>query len=364
MIINRHNYEEFFLLYVDNELDADGRVAVETFASQNPDLARELELLQQATLTDDDITFRQKDLLYKDHTCISIDNYQEYFLLFTDCELSEQQAGEVENFVLKHPELQNEFTLLRRTRLAPEVIAFAGKQKLYRKEKKVRRIIPVAFIRMGAAAAIAGIAYISFVIVHPVNSIPNKDVATSQKPAQKRLETSGSNAPKKPVTESADAVSEPAAQIETKAKIVLKNSGSKQKDVIQKLVRSKTNEESVAAKDPKPENKIQIAEPPVAQQEIQAKKPDFAEVAPQLSRLDKDKPDLFDRAEKNNSMVSQPIAREDKPLATHAVYLETDDVEEEKSIYIGSAEINKNKVTGLFKKAAGLFKKRMRGNNE
>jgi hypothetical protein len=34
------------------------------------------------------------------------------------------------------------------------------------------------------------------------------------------------------------------------------------------------------------------------------------------------------------------------------------DDEEEKSFFIGSAEINKNKLKGLFKKAAGIFGKK------
>lgn len=64
-MINRHNYEEFFLLYVDKELDADGRAAVEAFVNQNPDLNKELQLLQQATLADDNIEFERKEILYK-----------------------------------------------------------------------------------------------------------------------------------------------------------------------------------------------------------------------------------------------------------------------------------------------------------
>ena len=43
MIINRHNYEECFILYWDNELTASQKQAVENFVKENPDLQEEFK---------------------------------------------------------------------------------------------------------------------------------------------------------------------------------------------------------------------------------------------------------------------------------------------------------------------------------
>src|ERR1043165_5987248 len=103
MIITRHNYEEFFLMYVDDELTAEERVAVNLFVQQNPDLAEELEMLQQTKLiADESLQFEDKKILLQNVDEISIDNYEEQFLLYIDKELDNKKRNDVEKFVLQH----------------------------------------------------------------------------------------------------------------------------------------------------------------------------------------------------------------------------------------------------------------------
>jgi hypothetical protein len=94
MNINRHNYEEYFILYMDNELDAEGRQAVEAFVQQHPDLKEELDTLLHYKLTPDtNIVFAGKEELLKEngHAIITRGNYEEWLTLYVDEELSAGQ---------------------------------------------------------------------------------------------------------------------------------------------------------------------------------------------------------------------------------------------------------------------------------
>ena len=166
-MITRNNYEEFFLLYVDNELSAMERKAVEDFIAQNTDLANELSLLQQSTLPPEEhILFPDKNLLFKHTTessLINISNYETYFLLYVDNELDAPTKLEVEKFVQQNPKLEEELSILQSTKLeADPSIVFENKEVLYRKEEK-KRPIPFTWLR---AAAIAILLITGFLIYH------------------------------------------------------------------------------------------------------------------------------------------------------------------------------------------------------
>ena len=154
MNINRHNYEEFFLLYVDKELTAAERTMVEHFTVSNPDLKEELELLNQTTFNTQvtlDASFLQSLLKpIKEETIIS----EEQFLLFIDNELNATETEHVKKSIALSTSFQKEAELLQRSKLvADSSIIFPNKSLLYKEEASARVFYMSAVVRKWSAAA-------------------------------------------------------------------------------------------------------------------------------------------------------------------------------------------------------------------
>ena len=150
MNIDRHNYETIFLLYVDNELSATERKAVDVFVQQNPDLYKELMMLQQSVLPGDTIVFENKNELLKTDGFAEL---QEKLLLFTDDELSLSERKEIETVLASDTVAAAEWNVLQQTRLQPDTaIIFADKQSLYRREGA--RVVGVKWWKVAAAAVL------------------------------------------------------------------------------------------------------------------------------------------------------------------------------------------------------------------
>lgn len=156
MNITRHNYEEYFILYLDNELSAEERRGVEEFAQRHPDLQEELDtLLQYKMLPDTTVQFDGKEELLKEngHSLITASNYTEWLSLYIDQELSAEEQQRVETFVAGFPAAQMELARMQKAKLVPESVVFADKASLYRTEEKVLRS-PVKWWRLAAAAVL------------------------------------------------------------------------------------------------------------------------------------------------------------------------------------------------------------------
>lgn len=180
-MITRYNYEEYFLLYVDNELSAAERKAVEEFIRQNPDLQEELVTFQQSVLRpENNVFFENKSSLLKqteENSLINSANYEEYFLLYIDNELDRAAKKDVEKYIHENPSSQNELNLLQQAKLEPDAaIVFKGKEILYKEEK--RRPIPIAWMTWMSAAAVALLLVTGFLFYTTQLRHPNQSTAS------------------------------------------------------------------------------------------------------------------------------------------------------------------------------------------
>jgi hypothetical protein len=158
MNIDRHNYEEYFLLYIDNELNVDQKKQVDLFVQENPDLEEELVMLKQSRLIpDDSIVFDRKHSLMKEedgqhsNSFINLNNYEQWLIMYVDDELSAEEKLAVERFALTHEHVQQELELFQQAKLQAEEIVFPDKEILFRREKSVR-VISIQWWKVAVAA--------------------------------------------------------------------------------------------------------------------------------------------------------------------------------------------------------------------
>lgn len=187
MNITRNNYEEFFMLYADNELSASDRKGVEAFIAANPGMQEELDLFQQFKCSPDEtVLYADKEALMKTmHEAgapISLSNYESFFILYADDELTTSEKAAVEDFVYHHPQLQATFELFQAAKMrADNQVVFKNKESLYRKEKD-DRVVPLRWWRMAAAAMVLLAAGV-FWLARPANSNNHGNKLVKNRPA-------------------------------------------------------------------------------------------------------------------------------------------------------------------------------------
>jgi hypothetical protein len=343
--INIDNYESYFLLYTDGELDTAGMQAVEAFVALHPELAEELELLLQTRLPADDIQLKDKSFLFRTAAGeINLQNYEEHFLLYTDRELDAAAMEATERFVLQHPEVQAAFTTIKATRLPVETIPFPDKSLLYRKEK-TRTVFYMQWQRLAVAAILTGIAVISWWML-PADS-SNNTVA----PAKTLAGVSPSTRQAAPVA------ADPLASNSTASNntvVSQRTTGADQDQVpvtgIKSTETPATDLLAQQVNNPLPAATVVQSRATEATQtaiieSVPAAVASHTDLVPAITAA-ADTPD----ASTNTSDI-QPV---------HYRELDTESDDNKKTLLLGSFEINKDKLRGFFRKAGSLFRSKNR----
>lgn len=169
--IHLGNYEEFFVLYLDNELSKEQVKMVDDFLIANPDLSTEFETLMAIKLPMEEFSFNKTELFAESMKLSTID---EELLLYIDDELPAGKRKTVELELTSSKDYQAQHQVLLQAKLDPsEKINYPNKKELYRRTEKV--IAFNVWMRVAAAVviiAIGGILYFK----NPPSIKPTPDI--------------------------------------------------------------------------------------------------------------------------------------------------------------------------------------------
>jgi hypothetical protein len=354
MNINRHNYEEFFLLYVDNELSAAERNAVEVFVQENADLKEELLMLQQTIFNSDAVVFENKQSLLKEE----ITPLQENLLLYIDNELSAAGKLNMQQLLVADAAASKEFTVLQQTKLqADTAIVFPNKKILYRKEKG--RVVGMPWFRIAAAAILLGFG--TWATVSVVNNITKagdaNDVAqktdTKTTPVVSNTATTTEQGEKNNNTNKNTAVVNNAGTINTVSK---KNNQVVQNNVQQILpVQKDNNTIALEKQNKKPSNNL----PQPVYNNFNNSERNKTEIAfvPPTERANIDinsgkKVEVAQQVDKANTEVLNGYA-----LNTNFTQGNDEESNNDKVLYMKEDNVKKSKLGGLFRKVKRLVER-------
>ncbi len=343
MLINRHNYETFFLLYADDELRADERKAVEEFVNDNEDLKPELQMILAAILPAEEIVFADKSFLYKDIVFDAA--LQEKLLLKIDDELSTTELKNVNDILATNKEAQQEYNILLGTKLnAADTIIFEEKHLLYKKERD--NVVAFRFVRWAAAAALIGFGLFLGISLFNKNEEVINPVAVT-KPKQ-------TNDTKKPTTIIKDIQNNTAvkAATETTSKHHTTNTNKGDENIV---VNKKEESENISKEKNINNSTQQNKEELLVVNKIPEKQ------LPLQKIIVKDEP-VQDIAALKNTIKNKTVLIDDNIVPLENTYANaasfTDEEKSENKIfYMDEDEVKRSKVGGFFKKVKRLVER-------
>ena len=147
--INRHNYEEFFLDYLDGTLSSDQMNELEAFLIQNPDLKKELEEMDCPVLAQESIFVEReslKEIPFKN-------SFDDFCIARLEGDLSVDNEIAFDLFLEKNESLKKESELYQKTILSPnEEVVYEKKDGLKKSDRKIA--FWWYFSRVGVAASV------------------------------------------------------------------------------------------------------------------------------------------------------------------------------------------------------------------
>lgn len=374
MKINRENYEEYFILYADNELKLAERKMVEDFVAIHTDLKEEFDLMLQMKLDPEDrMSFPDKSSLFKPME-LQDDQYQPEpgqldMLLYMDNELEEEARLAFEQKLKTDKKVREEFDIFLNARAEPDFkVVFPDKSLLYRHTEKSTPIIRITWVRVAVAAAVILIAGLLWLnggdsgndqSTAPVASVENGTKEDSKKTelpespktdANDDSKTLANNQPKE--NESLAEANTPAQKRDAGRSSANRNRKGDSENIakIKKVVDEKPSNNlavnKLSIQDPAVKNST-TPEAVIYRPEVKDKK----EVNSATDIATTSRPDIIDRPAVNSAAGYASASNIKTNYATDALLRGDDETEEKTAQLIEEEKPRKGALRGFFRKA-------------
>jgi len=158
-MINRDNYESWFLDYLEGNLDPEQMGMVRLFKIEHPDLADEAEELSPILKADSGLVYPGKHLLKKELYDDPV-HFEQSAIAAMEGDMSDEELSRFQNWVDKNPDRKKFVKVFEQCRLVPDKkITFPQKNRLKKKTIWMSGWMP--------AAAVAAMALLVLLTVLP-----------------------------------------------------------------------------------------------------------------------------------------------------------------------------------------------------
>jgi hypothetical protein len=151
-MINRNNYEIYFVDYLDGKLDTHLKQEFYAFLKANPDLKAELQDVAEVSLPESKVVYPDKDQLFKGK--INELNFNDYAVGKMEYDLTPADLADFDDYLKKNPDKQKDYHLFEKTRSHPD------KNIVYTAKSALKKTIPlyqrrgIVYATMAAAASL------------------------------------------------------------------------------------------------------------------------------------------------------------------------------------------------------------------
>ena len=198
MKINLQNYEQYFIDYLDGNLNPAEEAELRNFVRLHPDLQAEFEDLNDFVLIPENIEYQNKNLLKEDElkAIEGIGKTERLSIAFLENDISNDEQIEL-NQLKNKAKNKSTFELIQKTKISPEKIVFKNKSALKKKTPVVFLFQNQSWYKIAAAVLL----FISFtfyfkrenskvyndVALIPLKEIPLRKVQTIE-PIEQTIE--------------------------------------------------------------------------------------------------------------------------------------------------------------------------------